>query len=353
MELDHEFWISFVVADFVPFLCDDRQFFISTPSRENKFLAEDLFLKYYQNAIDEDCLAEEDIDKLLRKYKIWNDSKEADLKRLIKDAENLKVAMFESHMNMQAVREIKTTLSKTNDLITSFACEKNSFFQYSAKTIATYCKNHFALGCSIFVKKNKPYWKNPLKCWLKSDTVLGSAHQVLTKYMLSDSDYRELARGEAWRSIWTVRKNANLFGRSAVDLSSPQRHLIAWSNLYDSVYKSADVPPEHVINDDDMLDGWMIFQKRKREKEIAKQALQDKISPNIARHDEIFIMAGADEHSLVGKDSFDLIYDMNDTAGKVAFKKRMAQIQRDKIVDESSMLETQEQIRMQVARQRR
>ena len=44
------------------------------------------------------------------------------------------------------------------------------------------------------------------------------------------------------------------------------------------------------------------------------------------------------------------MYNMNDITGKIAFKKRMAQIQREGVVPDIQMKETQEQLQMQLAK---
>ena len=67
-QLDSDFWISWIVADYTPFTHGGKSLFISSPSRECKFLAEDIFLTSYRAAIEEGALSEDDITSLLLKY---------------------------------------------------------------------------------------------------------------------------------------------------------------------------------------------------------------------------------------------------------------------------------------------
>ena len=84
--------------------------------------------------------------------------------------------------------------------------------------------------------------------------------------MLGESEIRELARSEPWKSIWSSSKNEGvLFGKRAIELSEEQKHLIMWSTMYDSIGESPDSPSDKIIADDDMLDGWLILQRRERE----------------------------------------------------------------------------------------
>lgn len=351
--LDNEFFINFIIADYLPFAHADRYYFLSSPSRECRFLAEDLYLTFYKKALNEGCLSEDDISKLLKRRSLWNAEKEKTLMNLIKEADKIKIQMFELHLNSQALKNLKNLLRKTESLMEDMSRCKATFDNYSAKSVALYGKQNLLIGSSIFKAKNKPYWRKPWACFDLSDAILPDAYAVLNKYHLTDSDYRELARSSAWRNIWNVKKGiGNIFGRPLVDLTVPQRHLLAWSNLYDSVYSHSNPPPESVIEDDDILDGWMLFQKRKREAELTRSDLESKLNPNIMNSEEVFIMTGADELSPVSRDKFDIVYEMNDLQGKMAFKRRMAQIQKEGIVPDNMMKETQEQIRMQAAQRR-
>lgn len=350
---DSEFWISWICADHIPLENDGKYFFISSPSRESKFLAEDFFLQYYKKSLDDGCLSEDDLIKLLKKRKLWDDEKEKNLKKLQKDAELIKIQLYEHYMSSGMVKKLKEALRGTNQLIEEQLALKTSFDNLTAKSIAYYSKQTFILGCSIFKAKNKPYWKNPAACWNLSDQILPVAYKAISKYHLTDTDYRELSRSLSWRNIWHVRKNApNVFGRPLVDLTVPQRHLLAWSNLYDSVYNHSSPPPECVIEDNDILDGWMLFQKRKRESEMAKKSIMDKVNPKIMQSEEVFIMAGGEKYGAAfSEDNLDIIYEMNDPLAKIAFKRRMAQVARDGEVHEGNMLDRQEQLRMQATAQ--
>ena len=45
--------------------------------------------------------------------------------------------------------------------------------------------------------------------------------------------------------------------------------------MYDNIQESLDYPSEDVVEDDDMLDGWLIIQKQKRDKERAVSELEN------------------------------------------------------------------------------
>ena len=64
-----------------------------------------------------------------------------------------------------------------------------------------------------------------------------------------------------------------------------------WSSLYDNIQESPDCPSNEVINDDDMLDGWMIIQKRNREQAKLQKDAENKFgNKKISNADEVFIV---------------------------------------------------------------
>jgi hypothetical protein len=351
--LDTQFWIEFVCSDYVPLIYEGKSYFLSTPSRESRFFAEEVFLECYRASLRDGVLSEDEIDKLLDKYDIWGWAKEDKLKAVVKDLENIKVIMYENWMNEHKIGELRKALASTNNLCADLIRDKQTFDSLSAKSAAQYCKQHFLLGCSIFISKKRPLWKNPHKCWVLPDPILNSAYIAINKYTLLDDDYREIARSSSWRNIWTTRKgNGSLFGKPVVDLSVAQRHLIAWSNLYDNVYKHSNCPDDVVINDNDLLDGWMIAQKRKHDAEVNKINIENSITnPKIANSEEIFICMDSVPVAGDGEAKFKAIYDMNDMGGKIAFKRRMDQIKREGYVEESNMIDRRIEIQRQAIRQ--
>jgi len=81
-----------------------------------------------------------------------------------------------------------------------------------------------------------------------------------------------------------------------------------------------DCPSDQVINDDDLLDGWFIVQRKKREKEKADADVDNTVqNEKIKNASEVFMMAKSQEE-------IDKINDMNDFQGKIVKKEREAVI---------------------------
>src|SRR5690606_2327455 len=109
---------------------------------------------------------------------------------------------------------------------------------------------------------------------------------------LSASQIRRIARNDPWRSHYTLCKE-NPFNKNVVDYSDEQRTHILFTKMYESAYEHPECPPEDVMNDDDLFDGWMIKERRKRESDKNAQEMDRRIgkSSKIKNSQEVFVMA--------------------------------------------------------------
>jgi hypothetical protein len=88
--------------------------------------------------------------------------------------------------------------------------------------------------------------------------------------------------------------------------------------LYDNIGESMDSPSDDVIEDDDAIDGWLIQERRKRDKESNKYKL-DGFDDKHSNADEVYIMASSQEET-------DEIYDLNDQHGRRKVKSREREV---------------------------
>ena len=89
-----------------------------------------------------------------------------------------------------------------------------------------------------------------------------------------------------------------------------------WSGLYDSVYESPEAPAEEIVKDDDLLDGWLIDQRRKSERDKKKQKAEGILGKN-SDADDVFVMAHNREDALE-------VESMNDDVATMIKKERQA-----------------------------
>ena len=117
-----------------------------------------------------------------------------------------------------------------------------------------------------------------------------------------------------------------------------------WSGLYDSVYESPDAPAEEIIKDDDLLDGWLIHQRRKSEQDKKKQKAEGILGKN-SDADDVFVMAHNREDALE-------VESLNDDVGTMIKKERKSvKDQADGLVKDSQLPDVRRGIMAQAREQ--
>jgi hypothetical protein len=157
--------------------------------------------------------------------------------------------------------------------------------------------------------------------------------------LLGDAQTRQIAKSPAWKMLWAAGKTESLFGKGAIYLTDEQLSVINWSRMYDSVYESAECPSEIVLDDDDLLDGWLITQSKKREAEKNQQLGNNKGS-NKPGLQETFIPAETAEDAA-------RIDSMNDPGARATKQQRVRLAQKHGQVKEENMPDAQLTMRQQ------
>jgi hypothetical protein len=261
------------------------------------------------------------------------------MESLKNDMEELKVNMYNNCFDFQRVEASRRVLNLAKQDFVNMHERKNSYNYLSASGLAEIEKNKFIVASSLYDLKNNPlveeesYWKLP-------SFIL---EQVLLFYKnnrISESDMRWIARNEPWRSYWIARKSeSSLIGCAPVDMSEDQRSIIVWSSIYDNVYEHPEQPPNNVISDDDLLDGWFIEQRRKKEKDSGAKEVNNMIgNSKISNSGEVFVVANS-------RDTMKKIASLNNVESDIAKRQRFAMMDKKGVVKESEMPDSKNEIR--------
>lgn len=156
----------------------------------------------------------------------------------------------------------------------------------------------------------------------------------------TEKEIREIARTDPWRSIWSNCGGKNPFGRPSSCWSDEQLTLCSWSKLYDNIHKSPDCPPDEVIDDDDMLDGWLILQSRKRKEDANKKDAETGLNDKSRNASEVFIMAQT-------KEDAQKIESLNDPMTRAIKRQRNAILNKHGSVDHDKLPDVQQELMMQ------
>jgi len=256
---------------------------------EQELEIQEEYLRAYREAVDADFLSQDEMIDSMRERGLWSDEEDKKIDGLEKDLERLKVELFQNKNKSDMVRKIRLYLSAGKSQLNELLTKRGQNFENTCEGLATQAKASKLMRIACF--------KQEKESWVAYDFEEVPIDYVIKLYgmqVLSEKSIRELARSEPWRSTWVLRESEafDLFNNKGKQLTPDQRGLLIWSNMYDNIQESMDCPSDDVIEDDDMLDGWMILQKRKRDKERAEKDIEQSTqNSKIANSDEIFVMA--------------------------------------------------------------
>jgi hypothetical protein len=110
--------------------------------------------------------------------------------------------------------------------------------------------------------------------------------------------------------------------------------------MYDRIYENVECPPDFVIEDDDMLDGWMLDQKQKMEN-LKKEKTGDELLSKHKNAKEVFVVSN--------KEDAENIFNLNSTDSSRIIKQRTKAIINSKDgIDECQLPDVQRELLMKV-----
>lgn len=115
---------------------------------------------------------------------------------------------------------------------------------------------------------------------------------------------REIARGQGevgseWRARWKASRDTgtSLFTGVVAEWNPSQVALAYWFSFYDSIFEHPERPPMKVINNDDLLDKWVIDKTKEMESRAKKENSRygSGTSRGALEYDEVIIFDDADD----------------------------------------------------------
>ena len=286
---------------------------IVTPTIEEELQIAEAYHKAYQDSLEDDFMTEEQTLEWMKSRDLWTEEDEQKIDGLKKDLERLRMEIF-NNRNKDDLRErIRRYIRAGEKQLSEQIDKKNAFISNTCEGVAMVEKScEFIKTCTYYGNERYDFER------LSIEFVL----HLFQQKILSEKQIREIARNEPWRSVWMLRDSNSykLFSNADRELSVDQKNLLVWSRMYDNIQESMDCPTDDVIEDDDLLDGWFIVQRKKREKERAEAEFEDSNkNDKIKNSGEIFMIAS-------NKKEADKINMLNDTHGQTVKKQRMQSV---------------------------
>lgn len=306
---EREYFVSRIRSGIYKVKINSLNLKIVQPTIEQELELNETYMEAYQLALSDDFRTEDQMLLWMREKDLWKDEDDKKIEGLNKDLEKLKVEIFNAKTNDKLKETIRMYLRAGESQLNKMYEKKNSYYSNTCEGVASAEKTYaFLRACTLL---NGQVF----------DFEAASIDSVLSLYysqILPEAHVRYLARTEPWRSLWVLNelKTFNLFNNTGKELSIDQRNLLIWSRMYDNVHESMDCPSEDIIEDDDMLDGWFIVQKQKRDKDKAEAELEASMkNSKIKNSPEVFMVAKSEK-------DIKKIESMNDVNAQMIKKER-------------------------------
>lgn len=282
------------------------------PSREHRYVAAELYHEVYADAIAAGNYDDSSLYNFLIKKQLWTEQEEKCLKKIPHDIDELKLDLFENTYRSNARDRARNALAKAKQQYGDLLLRRHHYDALSCAGVATIAKTKYLIGVSLFWAGGSLVFTAD-DFWNGDDPLLDESISYYNHNKITESEFRELARTDPWHSYFASAKTeGSLFGCAAVDLTEEQKTLVAWSSLYDNVRQHPKCPEDDVIEDDDMLDGWLIKQNRERGIKDDDDFTQNE---KIRNSDEIYIVAETQKDAAK-------VYELNDSFGRALIKQQ-------------------------------
>ena len=314
MDLDLEYEIYKISLGFYEIEIDSILYKVVAPTTDIKLRAQRL----YQSFIDDNkfndtqWISASEIDYILRSNGIWNDHKQKELTYSLKNLEQNKIQIYLNFHNKSLLKTARSNLISTKKKINDLHSDKYSLSHLTLEDYAYGVKNRFIVA-------NTVYHNNELVF----ETDMDSMDAILMDRMLLEirhntlgiDDLKLLIKHDLWKSYWISNKE-HIFAGPPTTWTDEQRVLVSLNKTHDSIREHTECPDEEILEDSDALEGWMIFQNDKRQKEIKKKSLEDRlgIKNTKAGSQESFIVTTNREeaHEIYGLNDRGVLEDMKE-----------------------------------------
>jgi hypothetical protein len=277
---------------------DDIKYKIIYPTPQIKYESEILYNSIVEeNKYDKRWLTPDEISLYLKQNNIWNNDKEENLKNMQKLLEDVKIDLYINFLNEKKKKTLKQNIKSIHKNMDELLTTKKTMNHLGIEDHATSIKNEFVIMNTIYFN-DKLYFDDPYKDSYSSQELNIFVYEIV-KNAMDVKMLRQIAKSETWRSYAST---TNL-KRDFLDVNDDYKYLIGLHNMYENVKQHPECPSEDIIDDDDALDGWLLYQNRKAQKEKKKNSIMDKVVGGAKNAGEVFLMTTDQNES---KEIFDI-----------------------------------------------
>lgn len=175
--------------------------------------------------------------------------------------------------DMKYKNDLAKEMDSLQEKVHELMMDHESIFLHTAEAKAGDARTrYFISACTVGGDMlENPVWASYdeyMACMNIELLIQSRSSYITSRYGLPETVLRALARHDGWKILWRSSKesNASPFDGSTSSWSDNQRKIVYWSDFYDSIYKHPECPDQHVIDNDESLQGWLNDQSAKNDK---------------------------------------------------------------------------------------
>lgn len=326
---ERDFLLNRIVCGYNNYKINNKKIkYLHSVSPDLTYEASELYYDTYRLAKEEELMDDKEIYDFLCNNYNWSKEDEDRLTIHIPEyIDNCKVEMFKNYESEEYCKKARKYIDRAEEELNTLFNKRHSFDHLTCHGTAIYARYQFIVENSI----------DNIDSLTQLEIV--DIMELNNLNRISETTLREIARTEPWRGIWSIGKKTHIFSCSAFHLSDDQKRLMQWTHMYDNIYENHECPPDEVIENDDLLDGWFIVKRRESKKDKKRSELEKRIGKN-ANADEIFVVAKSE-------DDVKNIFDMNDDMSKNIVSNRIKLIQKHGEISHDKLNDVKQELEMQ------
>lgn len=270
--------------------------------------AEDFYQEVFSQNRFEEWLRQDEIFGVLVDRKIWSEAHQQKLDDLPHKIDSLKLDYYKSYLMGQDLKKVEKDLRFYKMLYSKMTAQRYCLDQYTLESYAAVQKNTYLIKKCISVdgENFKP----------KHEHLLNKIILCISKDSVSNQDLRWLSHNDPWTTHWSMSKE-KVFGKDSLDLNEDQRTIISYSKMYDIAYSSSERPANSVIDNDDMFDGWLLYQREELDKRITENKINKRMGSKTSNAKNVLIPVNNEEEAKE-------IYSMNNEKNMAAVRRSLS-----------------------------
>ena len=287
---EREYFVSRIRSGIVPVSNKSHTVYVHAPNMLHSLEANRFAMKTYEKAEYEEVMNTDEMNEWMIEHELWSHEEDEQLKGIEKDIKTLREKIYLNRDNAELREQIRLYLRAGETGYTELSMKKNEYAPNTCEGLATSARYKFIIENCCTNINGDPY-----------DFIDMSVDFVSLQYQdssLTEKQLREIAREEPWKSTWSVYgKSENmLFHNKDRDLTQDQKGILIWATMYDNIQEHHECPSDDVIKDDDVLDGWFVVQRNKREQEKLEGEVEGELTNDKIRNaHEVFMIPDGDE----------------------------------------------------------